>query len=577
MSVMFDFDSVKKRLQDRLKAKTSWANILFFSTNQRIIDIVAEEIAYSMQYDEMLTRESKWNLAQQITSIMSENQFFNYFPHRKIGATNYLKISTSKNFDQSYSKNIIIPKYTMFSNSSLTFCSTEITTLTPIETNRELKIVQGVAKEVVFTATGETYEFFEIENDSIENSIFDVTVNNEVFTRVDSILEADSGSEKVFELENFKDFSGVKLKFGNDVFGKKLNSGDVVVFKFIQTDGLSGNVYSKNSITTVNSTIYDELGEEVDLYCTNEYDISGGLDYEDIEKIKVNAPKSYKSGNVAITNDDYKAIMNKFSFVKKSNVWGEYEVNEDLHNLPGTLIPQEENVVHICLIASNDLSVSLSQELEIRDGILLKKSPTDIVVFEKPNFIYIDFIVNAFITNKQYSMSYVSDGIYYALLNEYSVENQDFKNSIFQSNFISTVSNVDGVGYHNTTFSLHKILNFQSAYVAEININLEHIKRNSVKVYLLDKTMPGFNYVLIGVDNGNGNLISTLPEVYDLSISSIFYDTGIGNLLINSGLSSSYTNFEIKIEFDLDSDNIVSTKRNQIVLFGSTQTSVNYA
>ena len=88
-----------------------------------------------------------------------------------------------------------------------------------------------------------------MKNNSIENSIFDVTVNNEVFTRVDSILEADSGSEKVFELENFKDFSGVRLKFGNDVFGKKLNSGDVVVFKFIQTDGLSGNVYSKNSIT----------------------------------------------------------------------------------------------------------------------------------------------------------------------------------------------------------------------------------------------------------------------------------------------------------------------------------------
>ena len=83
MSVMFDFDSVKKRLQDRLKAKTSWANILFFSTNQRIIDIVAEEIAYSMQYDEMLTRESKWNIAQQITSIMSENQFFNYVVYNR--------------------------------------------------------------------------------------------------------------------------------------------------------------------------------------------------------------------------------------------------------------------------------------------------------------------------------------------------------------------------------------------------------------------------------------------------------------------------------------------------------------
>ena len=38
-------------------------------------------------------------------------------------------------------------------------------------------------------------------------------------------------------------------------------------------------------------------------------EISNGLDYEDIEKIKVSAPKSYKAGNTAITTDDYKAIM----------------------------------------------------------------------------------------------------------------------------------------------------------------------------------------------------------------------------------------------------------------------------
>jgi len=148
--------------------------------------------------------------------------------------------------------------------------------------------------------------------------------------------------------------------------------------------GSNGNVHSQNSITTVSSIIYDEENLEVDLYCTNDNEISNGLDYEDIEKIKVNAPKSYKAGNTAITTDDYKAIMSKFSFVKKVNVWGESEVNEDLHNPPGTLIPQEENVVHVCLISTETSGVSSEQELQIREEILTKKSPTDIVVFEQP-------------------------------------------------------------------------------------------------------------------------------------------------------------------------------------------------
>lgn len=577
MSVMFDFDSVKKRLQDRLKAKTSWANILFFSTNQRIIDIVAEEIAYSMQYDEMLTRESKWNLAQQITSIMSENQFFNYFPHRKIGATNFLKVSTSKTFNYSFSKNVIIPKYSMFSNNNLTFCSVETTTITPLDLFKNVEIVQGVAKELKFIAKGETNEFFEIKNPSIESYIFDVTVNNELFTKIDSLLESDFGNSKVYELKDFKDFSGVRLTFGDDVFGKKLNNGDVVSFKFIETDGLNGNVYSQNSITKINSTIYDEEGLEVDLYCTNEYEISGGLDYESIEKIKINAPKSYKSGDVAITTDDYKSIMSKFSFVKKVNVWGETEVNEDLHNLPGTLIPQEENVVHVCLISTESSGVSQEQELQIRDEILTKKSPTDIIVFEKPNFVYINFIVDAYILEKQYSTSFVSDNIYFSLRDKYSLDNMNFKNLIFQSDFISTVSKSSGVGYHNTSFKLYQILTFQSAYVCEIDFAIEDIKKNSIKISVLDKTQPGNIYNLISIDDGYGNLVSTNPEIYDLSVSNIYYETGLGNLIIVDGLTSTYTNYDIRIDFETESNNILSTKRNQIILFGSSSITVNYA
>ena len=133
----------------------------------------------------------------------------------------------------------------MFSNGSLTFCSAETSTLTPLEQYKNIQIVQGIAKELKFTATGETNEYFEINNPSIENNFFDVLVNGELYQKIDSLLEAESGTDKVYELTNFKDFSGVRLKFGDDVFGKKLNDGDIVVFKFIETDGSNGNVHLK--------------------------------------------------------------------------------------------------------------------------------------------------------------------------------------------------------------------------------------------------------------------------------------------------------------------------------------------
>ena len=120
-------------------------------------------------------------------------------------------------------------------------------------------------------------------------------------------------------------------------------------------------------------------------------------------------------------------------------------------------------------------------------------------------------------------------------------------------------------------------MRFQSAYVCEIDFAIKIIKRNSVKIYILDKTQPGNIYTLIGVDNGNGNLISTIPETYDLSVSNIHYETGLGNLIVVSGLEETYTNYDIKIDFETESDNILSTKRNQILLFGSASITVNYS
>jgi len=127
--IRFDADSIKQRIKDRLRSKSSWAKILYYSANQRIIDAVAEEFAYLMLNDEILTVEGKWNLARQRSSLMAENKFFNYFPYRKKGARGFLKVSTSETFDKMYGVNVPLEKYKTFSNNNYNFCIAETTIL----------------------------------------------------------------------------------------------------------------------------------------------------------------------------------------------------------------------------------------------------------------------------------------------------------------------------------------------------------------------------------------------------------------------------------------------------------------
>ena len=111
----FDYDSVRGRLIAGLQSKASWADILFFSTNSRLIDAVAEGIAELGSYDEYLTRNTKWDLATEKSALTSQAQFLQYDPHRKIGSSGNITVSASPTFDSPPAKNVPFPKYTVFS------------------------------------------------------------------------------------------------------------------------------------------------------------------------------------------------------------------------------------------------------------------------------------------------------------------------------------------------------------------------------------------------------------------------------------------------------------------------------
>lgn len=578
----FDTDSIRNRMITNLRSKASWANILFFSTNQRLIDIVSEDINNLAHYDEYLTRETKWTFAQNLSSLIYQQKYLGYDSHRIIGAKGNIRISSDSGFASPPTKTIEIPKYSIFTNDDATIKVTTIQneSLLTINNYIDVEVVQGIPREFTRTAIGELYEEMEVDNEAIENVTYELYVNNTLWEEIDNMRLAEDGEALVYEIENKPDSSGIILKFGNNIFGKKLEVGDTVVFKYIETLGAGGNITSEDIINKVESSIYDIDSARVEIFVTNVDPIDGGDGAEDIEDIRAKAPNAFQTGDRATTKADYKAILLQNDYVDKANVWGEYEYNQDEGNSPGTFIPLEENVVHVVAFSPGGTALTPTQINEILEYINDFKSPTSIVRFEDVVFIYMVFIIEAFVSDRSYTLSEVQNNILYGdtedykgITIEYGIDNMNFEKNIYQSDYISHLDSIPGVNYHNSVINLYNLSVFNSPYESTIAIPLFEITTGTIEVYVKNDVL-SLDWTKIGVDNGVGGF--TAEAGYDLTGSTINYLTGEGSLIVVSGLTGLYSDYEIKYYYSLVSDNIILTGRNQILRYGESTVTVQY-
>jgi hypothetical protein len=561
--VTFDYDTVLESLTNKLRQKASWAEILFYSTNNRIIEVIAEGIAQLGAYDEWLTRNTKWDLATEKSALVAQAQFMQYDPHRKIGATGTIRVSTDENFAGKYGKIVEFPKYTTFGNEAGTikFVSTSAENLLTTENYIDIPVVQGELKTFSYIAQGDNYEEISITNSNIENDEYELYVNGTLWTEIDDLNEA-SEDQKVYKLENKLNYDGINIIFGNGIFGRKLTSGDNILFKYVETQGIEGNITSTNIITVVEDTIYDIDNDQVDIYCKNTANLDGGNDEEDIEDIRSNGTDTFQAGEKAITKKDYEVKLEAFDYILKSVVWGAYEYNLDNNNDLWDWIETQENVVNVSAFTPAGEQLTTSQQTDVIETLNEDKPPTDIIRFTEVEFIKLIFHIDAYVIDESYILSEVKTDIIDGVTDRYSLQNIDFFEPIYETEWKGYVNDISGVCHHSSYIEIAKLDTFNVAYQADFLLDLYVIEPETVKVYVKGGDV-GDEYILIGTDDGNGNFTSESP--YDLTGSSIDYNTGEGTLIVVSGLSSTYTEYDIKLIYQRTNLNICPNKRNQIL------------
>jgi hypothetical protein len=142
-------------------------------------------------------------------------------------------------------------------------------------------------------------------NVTVQNSASDTTVTN--FKAVDSIVGID-GNSNIYLTQETTD-EKYEIIFGDGIFGKKLETGNVVTASYIVTDGPTGNGAKYFNFA---GTVKDDSGADVN---TLEVDIrtlraaEGGDDIESVESIRNYAPRRYAAQNRAVTATDYEALL----------------------------------------------------------------------------------------------------------------------------------------------------------------------------------------------------------------------------------------------------------------------------
>lgn len=454
--IKFDSTSIYNRAVSRLQQDPDWKPITNESVISALIKSNAEELSEVARYGEYMFKESKWNTAQNRSSILAMANMLGYQPKRGISATGKIYISADPNIHLvgkttsatnflntlNTSSSSLVPYYTditiktsdsIKSTSGIKFIPLNDTTLSTSKSCISLEVIQGERKSVTIdintirsvctksTINSYLYIPFRITNCENASSIFSkkfmkLTVNynnkEEEYRIVDSLLLSDS-TDKDVELSNdMYDSTLFYAKFNNSPYkGTVLDVSSNSSIKsikvdYIETLGSEGNI----------NTLYNNFTMEVSgikLYGVNTDYILGGSDEESLISIKENAPKFYISNYTIGTKESYeKTILNTEFRVGSYNIkpkkvivfGGKYENSSTGINNQVTYVSFISDGLDDLAYDSNRDSEYTQIENVLNYYISRLKSPQDTVKFTAPSYITLAVGVNCTIDSSKKSV-----------------------------------------------------------------------------------------------------------------------------------------------------------------------------
>ena len=364
-----DFDQIKTNLKTFLQAQPDLADYDFEgSALSTIIDVLAYNTFYNSFNANVNMNEIFLDTAQVRNNVVAHAKSLGYVP--RSATSPFASINVTINNPAGSPSSLSMSRGTTFQTTidgtNYTFLNLEAQTIQPVGgvyTFSNLKVNQGTLRTQTFTVDDtSTAQKYAIPDTNVDTATLVVKVKTnstssdfDVYTLVTNIVDVKGDTQAYFLQEGLD--GQFEIYFGDDVFGKKLDAGNVVEIEYLVTEGISAN----------NATVFKMTGNvsgNTNASVTLVDKSGGGANREETDSIKFNAPLSFLSQNRVVTADDYKAIVkNNYTNTETISVWGGEE----------QAVP-EYGKVFLSIKPANADTLTATQKQFIKDSILKTKN-----------------------------------------------------------------------------------------------------------------------------------------------------------------------------------------------------------
>ena len=334
-----NFEDIKSSIKDYLRANTQFKDMDFEGSNLSIlIDILAYN-SYTTAYNtNMAINETFIDSATLRENVVSLARNIGYVPRSRRAARATVNFNasgiTSTTKQITFQPGVIANG--SVSNINYVFSLPESVSFNAFNgASRGVMVIyqgQYVTNSYVVDNNNPS-ERYVLPNDGIDTSTISVKIRNSAsdntttsYELVDNIIGITSTSN-IYLLQETTD-EKYELLFGDDVFGKKLDSGNIIDISYIKTNGKAGNGIENFNFAGL---IKDEDGaDETDfrVFLSANEKSANGDEIEPVESVKYYAPRLYAAQHRAVTANDYEAIIPSiYPNIESVSAYG----GEDLH------------------------------------------------------------------------------------------------------------------------------------------------------------------------------------------------------------------------------------------------------
>ena len=315
-----NFEDIKTSIKDYLRQNSNFSDFDFEGSNLSVLINTLAYNSYITAYNtNMVANESFIDSATLRENVVSLARNIGYVPRSKRAATALVQFVTTGISTENTS---ITLQPGVFANSGINQTNFIYSLPERVQAPSFLgqsqgmvTIYQGQYLEKEWTIdTSQPNQKYVLPNDSIDTSTLRVFVkeSSSSNTRTEyKLLDSIVGITSVTNMFLIQETSDEKyeLLFGDGIFGKKLESGNVVTASYIKTDGKDGNGATNFNYA---GTIKDESGGDITTATTRLITMipsENGDDIESVESIRNYAPRRFAAQNRAVTATDYEALL----------------------------------------------------------------------------------------------------------------------------------------------------------------------------------------------------------------------------------------------------------------------------